>query len=330
MQTDIKGWDEFLGTHPDAALLQRSAWGELKSNFGWQAVRIVVGDAGAQVLFRKLPGNFSIAYIPKGPVGLSPDFLDEIDSVCHEKNAIFLRIELDEWEGQADRYSDLVKNLRPASPFQPRRTILVNLEGSEEELLSRMKQKTRYNIRLAEKKDVVVEANNRVEEFHQLTKTTSTRDGFGVHQLAYYKRFHELFHPTGDCELFTAYFQEQPLASLIVARSGRMAYYMYGASSDAERNRMPAYLVQWEAIKWAKARGCQFYDLWGIPDMEEDLLEAEFLRRDSHQGLWGVYRFKRGFGGQAFRTVGAWDKVYKKSLYRLFEVYQKLRGSHEG
>jgi peptidoglycan pentaglycine glycine transferase (the first glycine) len=329
MQTDINGWDEFLSAHPDAALLQRSAWGELKSGFGWQAVRVISGSAGAQVLFRKLPGNFSVAYIPKGPVGILPDLLLEIDAICREKKAIFLRIEPDSWEGQAGDHLELIEPLRPAAPFQPRRTILVSLEGSEEDILSRMKQKTRYNIRLAVKKDVIVSASDRVDEFYQLAKTTSTRDAFGVHQLSYYQRFYDLFHPGGDCELFTAYHQGQPLASVFAAKSGRMAYYMYGASSDLERNRMPAYLVQWEAIKWAKAQGCRFYDLWGIPDLDEEQLEAEFMRRETHQGLWGVYRFKRGFGGQMVRSVGAWDKVYNKPLYSFFMLYQKLRGSHD-
>jgi peptidoglycan pentaglycine glycine transferase (the first glycine) len=310
--------------------LQRSAWGELKSRFGWRVIRIVSGNTGAQVLFRGLPGNFSIAYIPKGPVGISTELLSEIDAVCLEQNAIFLRIEPDCWEGQSGEYSEFGNTTwTPSTPFQPRRTILVSLEGSEEDILARMKQKTRYNIRLAEKKDVTVTVSNKVDEFYQLAKTTSTRDSFGVHQLRYYQGFYDLFHPNGNCELFTAYYQGQPLASVFAAKSGSMAYYMYGASSDEERNRMPAYLVQWEAMKWAKAQGCQFYDLWGIPDMEEEQLEAEFLRRETHQGLWGVYRFKRGFGGQAVRSVGAWDKVYKKSLYRLFQAYQKLRGGRD-
>lgn len=329
MQTDINGWDDFLRAHPDAALLQRTAWGELKSGFGWQVVRIVADNAGAQVLFRRLPGNFTIAYIPKGPVGISSDLLAEVHDVCLIKNAIFLRIEPDCWEGQGLDYQELLDSLHPSAPFQPRRTILVSLDGSEEDILSRMKQKTRYNIRLAEKKDVTVKLSDRVDEFHHLAVTTSTRDAFGVHQLSYYQRFYDLFHAAGDCELLTAYYKEQPLASVFAAKSGKMAYYMYGASSDAERNRMPAYLVQWAAIKWARSRGCQYYDLWGIPDFDEEQLETEFLHRETHQGLWGVYRFKRGFGGQAVRSVGAWDKVYRKSLYGLFGLYQKLRGSHD-
>lgn len=330
MQIDAKTWSDFLGAHPDAHLLQQAAWGELKSAFGWQVTRVLDGNCGAQVLFRSLPANHTIAYIPKGPVGYSIDLMNAIDAVCREKNAIFLRLEPDAWEGQKNWSKSSFDHLKPSSPFQPRRTILVSLEGSEDDILARMKQKTRYNIRLAEKKEVTVTRSKNVDEFHHLAKTTSNRDGFGVHELKYYQKFYDQFHPGGSCELLTAYYQGIPLASIFVAKCGDMAYYMYGASSDIERNRMPTYLIQWAAIKWAKEQGCKHYDLWGIPDLDEDELEAEFTRRESHQGLWGVYRFKRGFGGQAFRTVGAWDKVYKPGLYRFFELYQKLKGSHEG
>jgi lipid II:glycine glycyltransferase (peptidoglycan interpeptide bridge formation enzyme) len=328
MQIQAEGWINFLGGHPEAHLLQQAEWGTLKSGFGWQVVRVVAGECGAQILFRTLPANLTIGYIPKGPIGFSQELIKELDEICRERHAIFLRIEPDAWEGDQVDLSGLTGNLKPASPFQPRRTVLVSLEGSDEDILSRMKQKTRYNIRLAEKKEVIVRPSKNVDEFYSLAKTTSTRDGFGVHQLAYFQLFYDLFHPAGKCEILTAYYQEKPLASLFVARSGSMAYYMYGASSDLERNRMPTYLIQWEAMKWARQNGCSHYDLWGIPDLEEEQLEAEFSRRESHQGLWGVYRFKRGFGGKSVRSVGAWDRIYQKQLYRIFEIYQKLRGSH--
>jgi len=113
-----------------------------------------------------------------------------------------------------------------------------------------------------------------------------------------------------------AMYQEQPLAALMVLAHGKRAWYVYGASSDLERNRMPAYILQWEAIRWARNRGCQSYDLWGIPDQDQDTLEANFMERNS--GLWGVYRFKRGFGGEIKRAQQAMDKVYIPSLYKLY------------
>jgi lipid II:glycine glycyltransferase (peptidoglycan interpeptide bridge formation enzyme) len=97
---------------------------------------------------------------------------------------------------------------------------------------------------------------------------------------------------------------------------GRRAWYVYGASNDQERNRMPTYLLQWEAIRWAKSHGCTGYDLWGVPDEDEAKLEAEFESR--HDGLWGVYRFKRGFGGKLKRAAQALDRVYNLLLYKLY------------
>ena len=183
-----------------------------------------------------------------------------------------------------------------------------------------MKPKCRYNIRLAEKKGVTVRAWDDIPAFHEMMTVTGGRDNFGVHSLEYYQRAYELFHPKGTCELLVAEYEGKPLASLMVFANGKRAWYVYGASNDQERNRMPTYLLQWEAIRWAKARGCEEYDLWGVPDENEEILEANFETR--HDGLWGVYRFKRGFGGQLKRAAQALDRVYNPLLYwALYEVY---------
>jgi lipid II:glycine glycyltransferase (peptidoglycan interpeptide bridge formation enzyme) len=126
----------------------------------------------------------------------------------------------------------------------------------------------------------------------------------------------ELFSPE-NVALFIAEYKKQPLSALIVFKSGNQAAYLYGASSNEERQRMPNYAVQWAAMQWSKEQGCTAYDLWGVPDHPEDKLESEFKQR--HDGLWGVYRFKRGFGGQIKRTVGATDRVYNKLVYRLYQ-----------
>jgi lipid II:glycine glycyltransferase (peptidoglycan interpeptide bridge formation enzyme) len=98
---------------------------------------------------------------------------------------------------------------------------------------------------------------------------------------------------------------------------GNTAWYFFGASSDAHRNLMAPYAVQWAAMRWAKAKGCQVYDLWGVPDEEETTLESRFTQRQD--GLWGVYRFKRGFGGRLTRTIGPWDRIRSPLRYRLFQ-----------
>ncbi len=325
-------WREYLAKYPDVHVLQTAEWGELKEGFGWDVVRLVSGPVGVQILFRKLPLGFTVAYIPKpldgGPLTVdrtgpssvhrppSGTFWPEIDAVCRRKRAIFLKIEPDAWEPP----STLV-TLYPflaISPhnIQPPRTIIVSLEGDETDILNRMKQKCRYNVRLAEKKGVTVRAWDDLEGFHRLIQVTGGRDGFGVHSLEYYRKAYDLFHPTGRAELLVAEFEGKPLAALMIFAVGKRAWYLYGASNDEERNRMPTYLLQWEAIKWAKARGCMEYDLWGVPDEDEATLEAQFESR--HDGLWGVYRFKRGFGGQVKRAAQALDKVYNPLLYLLY------------
>jgi lipid II:glycine glycyltransferase (peptidoglycan interpeptide bridge formation enzyme) len=281
--------------------------------FEWKPVRIVSDDDGVQILFRKLPLGFTIGYIPKA--NPTPSLWQEIDSVCKQNHAVFLKLEPDLWNDQPPISFPLT--LRSSSHnIQPPHTILVDLKGTEDEILARMKQKTRYNIRLAEKKGVTVSPWEDLSAFHDMMLVTGERDGFGVHSEKYYRRAYELLHPKGMCEILLAEFEGKPLATLFVACYGDGSYYLYGASTDEERNRMPTYLLQWEAMKWAKARGCEEYDLWGVPDEEENILEENFETR--HDGLWGVYRFKRGFGGQLKRAAQALDRVYNPLLYRVY------------
>jgi peptidoglycan pentaglycine glycine transferase (the first glycine) len=313
-EVSIIEWNKFLEQFPHAHILQTGEWGELKSAFGWEAVRVVSDGAGVQILFRKLPLGFAVAYVPKPPAGFE-QLSSEIDLICRAKRTIFLKVEPDRWEGELSTF-----NFRPStrSPhnIQPPRTIIVDLRGNEEEILAHMKQKTRYNIRLAEKKGVTVRAWEDTLAFHKMMLVTGGRDGFNVHSLEYYRRAYELFHPTGMVELLVAEFDGKPLAALMVFAHGRRAWYIYGASTNEERNRMPTYLLQWEAMKWARSKGAEEYDLWGVPDEDEATLEANF--ETNHDGLWGVYRFKRGFGGVLKRSHQAVDRVYNPLLYKLY------------
>ena len=324
MIVSLTDWNQFLSQHPNVHLLQTGEWGELKSAFGWKPVRVISENVGVQILFRKLPLGFTVGYIPKAVIGnqLSSEQLwKEIDSVCRKNKTIFLKIELDQWEDE----TPITNYQLPISlhNIQPPRTIIVDLTSDEETILARMKQKTRYNIRLAEKKGVTVRAWDDIESFHKMMLVTGGRDGFGVHSLEYYRRAYELFHPKGMCEILVAEYDGKPLAALFVARNGNRAYYLYGASTDEERNRMPTYLLQWEAMKWAKSRGCDEYDLWGVPDEDEATLESNFESR--HDGLWGVYRFKRGFGGELKRAAQALDRVYNPLLYWAYLKFMKNR-----
>src|SRR5215216_4943919 len=211
-------WNQYLQNHPNAHLLQTAEWGELKSAFGWKSVRIVNGDSGVQILFRKLPLGSTIGYIPKA--NLDESFWKEIDLVCKQNRAIFLKLESDTWTVNP-RITHLpsTNNQLRISPhnIQPPRTIIIDISGNEEEILARMKQKTRYNIRLAEKKGVTVRAWDDIATFHQMMQVTGGRDGFGVHSLEYYKRAYKLMHPKKMGEILLAEYEGKPLAALFVA-----------------------------------------------------------------------------------------------------------------
>ncbi|MEK6753523.1 MAG: peptidoglycan bridge formation glycyltransferase FemA/FemB family protein [Chloroflexota bacterium] len=329
-------WNIFLENHPNAHLLQMGEWGELKRGFGWKPVRLVStgsthrllnNEVGTQILFRRLPLGLTLGYMPKPAISfqqsaISDQFWKEVDSVCKKNRAVFLKVEPDTWNDEFN-FQPATFKLSPHN-IQPPRTITIDIKDSDEQILARMKPKCRYNIRLAEKKGITVRAWDDIPAFHEMMTVTGGRDKFGVHSKEYYQRAYNLFHPKGTCELLVAEFEGKPLASLMVFANGKRAWYVYGASNDQERNRMPTYLLQWQAIRWAKARGCDEYDLWGVPDENEETLEAQFETR--HDGLWGVYRFKRGFGGEVKRAAQALDRVYNPLLYW---AYLKLIGNRE-
>jgi peptidoglycan pentaglycine glycine transferase (the first glycine) len=318
-------WGDYIAQFPNSHILQSAPWGELKSQFGWEFVRLKTEQAGVQVLFKSLRLGFSWAYVPKGPLGRNWEQLwPLLDAECRRRKAVFLKVEPHVW----DEPTDAAEMWLPPTGFrrstheiQPPRTLLVSLSGSEEEILARMKQKTRYNIRLAARKGVTVRTSSDLTSFHQLMELTSTRETFSVHSQDYYQSAYDLFAPQGKCELFFAEYEDELLAALMVFASGKTAWYFYGASSNQNRNLMAPYAVQWAAMQWARNQGCLEYDLWGVPDADIETLEAGLTHR--RDGLWGVYRFKRGFGGQLKRGIGAWDRVYNPILYGMYQLWLK-------
>jgi len=350
-------WDTFLSLNPDAHILQTGLWGEFKSHFGWEVVRVINMDIadhpiGAQILIKSFPLGVRMAYIPKGPVCNTAQSIEidawkglwrEIDEVCRRKRVFFLKVEPDLLEqprqgGNSEQATRPIAGFLPrkvgADPseifeipqgfipgeknIQPKRTLIVSLTGDEDRILGRMKQKTRYNVRLARKKGVIVRSSSNVGLFYDLAKDTADRDAFAVHSLEYYQWVYDIFYPRGMCQLLLAEYQGEPLAAVMVFAYGKRSWYFYGASSNHHRERMPTYLLQWEAMRWARSIGCTEYDLWGVPDEDLETLEASFTTRTD--GLWGVYRFKRGFGGKLYRAVESWDKVYNTFFYSIYKL----------
>ncbi len=329
-----QAWDDFVARHADGHILQTSPWGTLKSQFGWTDEQVALGQedeliAGAQVLYRRLPvGMGHLAYIPKGPLvdwdneEQLTALLATLDHAARSQGAIALTIEPDLPDEPRHQKRLRTLGFRPAlfDAVQPRRTLVVDISPDEDAILKAMKSKTRYNVRLAGRKGVTVREAGEADlpAFHALMAATAERDDFGVHTPAYYEAAYRLFAPRNQVRLLLAEvngLRPEPVAALMIFALPPRAWYFYGASGNAHREKMPTYLLQWEAMRWAKSLGCTSYDLWGVPDEDGEKLEAEFTQR--RDGLWPVYRFKRGFGGRLVRSVGAWDRVYAPLRYWL-------------
>ncbi len=351
---DAVTWDRFVAAQPSGHLLQSWGWGAFKRGQGWTPARLAVYDrtdalqATAGVLFRRPARGvpISVAYVPRGPVMAFDEaqpptvaLLAGLHSLCRRRGAIFLKIEPN---CEADpRLARMLAaaGFRPARRVQPVRTILLDLQPAapEDALLAAMKPKTRYNIRLAGRRGVTVRPATTpadLQAFYDLMTVTGTRDEFAVHSLDYYQSALAQFGPKlsfqerepgsgvgPQATLLLADHPDhpQPLAGLMAFAFGAEAIYMYGASSDAGREHMPTYLLQWAAMRWARAQGCHRYDFWGIPDDPTAEAPADGDNPNVRQGLWGVYRFKQGFGGREVTYPGAWDFVYRPLAYRLYE-----------
>lgn len=332
-------WDAFVAGHPDGHLLQTSGWAALKARVGWQAERVALAEngravAGGQVLLRRLPWGQALAYVPKGPLAdwRNAAQVRALLAALREASAphrpALLKLEPDLPDSPQ---LDLILGsygLQRGHPVQPRSTLHLGLCDGPETVLAGMKQKWRYNVRLADRKGVTVRTMTAVDlpAWHAMNAETSQRDGFGVHQPAYYAAAFDLFPPGRACWLL-AEFEGQPLAAIVVFALGRKSWYLWGASHSLERQRMPNHALQWAGIRWAVEQGCHSYDLWGIPDEVGANPEA-FADDLAEQpgGLWGVYRFKQGFGGQVVRYTGAWDLPLSAVGQRAYYLARRLRG----
>lgn len=334
-------WDAFVAAHPAGHLLQSWAWGELKGAFGWESVRLAVSDgeqvrAAAQVLFRRRFG-VSLAYVPRGPV---VDWADEeavralltaLREAGRARRAIFLKIEPNGPDDPTLHKQLRAYGFRPAAAVQPRYSVVVDLQAGEDELLARMKLKTRYNVRLAGRRGVTVRPAGGpadVALFYDMLLETAQRHAFGIHTLEYYQAAHRLLNDAGRGVLLLAEREGQVLAGAWASCCGPEAVNLYGASRQEGQKHRPTYLLHWEVMRWARLRGCARYDLWGgIPAgvTEEDAAEAQDEANEPG-GLKGVAAFKLSFCGQLGRltpTVGAYDLAYWPLLYR---VYQGILG----
>jgi peptidoglycan pentaglycine glycine transferase (the first glycine) len=330
-------WDNFVHSHSRGHFLQSWGWGILKTGADWHPLHVVLWDtqreqivAGAQILRRTVahmsPSLGHLAYIPRGPVldwsyqeyanptssQISELFFVQLLPFLRKQGAIALHVELPLEESEEDSIAAhrtlTALNFHPVYPVQPIRTIMLGLTPDEQSLLANMKEKWRYNIRLAGRKGVLVRpARGRedVQAWYSLLQTTGQRDHFGIHSFDYYWRAWQIFAPLQQAQLLLAEYEGQPLAGIFVGCMAHQAIYLYGASSNAYRNLMPNYLLQWEAIRWTKSQGAISYDFWGIPETD-----------DAEEAMAGVYRFKSGWGGRITRFAGNYEYVFHPLMMR--------------
>lgn len=337
-------WDEALATIPYAHVLQSYAWGEVKARHDWTATRVLFCEkdapvAAAQVLRRQLPRTpFGVMYVPKGPaldfgnLELFGRVLGELEEIARQRNAIFIKVDPDIRTNQPAAPLLLQRGWQvSAEQIQFHNTVTLNLARSEDEILAAMKPKWRYNIRLAEKKGVKVESGNgeaqrepgfrrRLQLFYEMYTETSARDGFLIRPFGYYRDVWETMLRAGQAKLLLARVGDDTAGGLMLFLFGKRAWYFYGASRNSHRELMPNHLLQWEAMRWAKQQGCTEYDFWGAPDVLNESAP-----------MYGVYKFKMGFGSEFVERIPAHDFVVNRWLYWLYAVARprylaRLRG----
>jgi peptidoglycan pentaglycine glycine transferase (the first glycine) len=332
-------WDGWLQNSPGGGhVLQSYEWGEFKRRLGWRPIRLVLERDGEVVglgqflAYNTAPVPGVLMYCTKGPWLPWDDeeavraFFEGVHAAAKREGAHTVKIEPEVPEQQKD-----VKALLGEIGFRKSRydlnlktTLVVDLSLPEEDLLAKMKSKTRYNVRLAARKGVEVvepQFEEGWETFYEWMKATSERkEGYVLRRSRdYLHGVMRAMHHAGQGHLFFARHEETPLAGMYVFTFGDKYWYMYGASSDKKRNLKPNYILQWEVMRWARRRGLTHYDMVGVP-------KAENL--DESSSLWNVYKFKEGFGGEIADSLGCFDLPVKPARaaawYKFEPVYYRL------
>ncbi len=343
--TAAETWNAFVARWPEFELMQSYEWGQFKQALGWQVVRLAVEQhgrfvAGAQMLIKPLPlGLASIAYIPRGPLlhwedeTVANTLLSGLHTWARRHRAISLKIEppipystqmLQTLQSYGFRQSDFNN--------QPQCSMLIDLTPDDDTILANMHKTTRYNVRYSARKGVVVREATAadLDTFYQLIEFTAKRSGFPARSREYYFQEWNALAPSGHLTFFLAQYNDQVLATRMPAAFGSTAATLHSGSFNLHTKLKPNELLMWESLKWAKAKGCTTYDVWGIPDqVGAHLYLDQPLPKEKKGGLWGVYRFKRGFGGETVYYVGAFDFVYSRPLYWLMNTIMTRLGSLE-
>lgn len=292
-------------------LFQSPEWLAFQEEAGHQIIEI----GGDKALVLDLPFGKKFVWLQKGPNSITNY---QLPTTNLPGGTVFLRIEPGEIsENDVKRLG--LRAVKSGSLLSgqasPKATRVLDISGAEEEIMAQMKSKTRYNIRLAEKKGVKIRETNDAEVLCDLLAKTASRDkGYAPHPKEYYQKLMSLLESKGLARIFVAEFEGRPLAAILVSFYGEVGTYLHGGFDESQRNLMAPYLCQWEAIKYAKERGCQYYDFWGVCETDDP--------KDS----WaGISRFKEGFGGEKIVFAGDYDLVLNRFWYDAFSLMAKIK-----
>lgn len=302
MKTDRTAWNASV-SHP----LQSWEWGEFRKTMGVDVTRI----ENWQLTFHTIPHTpWTIGYFPKGPI---PDqkMIETLTTLGKEKHAIYIQLEPNVTTGS-------VSLPKSHHPMFTKHTFIINLTKSEKELLESMHSKTRYNIKIAQKHNVIVKEDNSPSafaEYQRLSEETTKRQGFYAHNTTYHKKMWDTLSASGIAHLFTATYNGETLAAWIIFTWNTTMYYPYGASSRNHREVMAPQLLLWELTKWGKGHGYTAFDLWG----------ALGDNPDPKDPWYGFHRFKEGFKPELVEFIGSFDLIIQPLLYQCFKILDSIR-----
>ncbi len=336
-QDTLQEYEAFVQSHPKGNFAQSYLWGKQKPAWIWKAIAVRGEDGKIKgtmaVMIRTMPiVHKTMMYACRGPVCDLDDretfaeLLEGAKALAREHGSYVIKIDPDVPSSDT-AFAEMLRSFgfrskeggKNFEAIQPKYVFRLDVDGkTEEEVQAGFHQKWRYNIRVAQKKGVEVKicGKEMVPAFADLMLTTGVRDGFVTRQPEY---FAAMLDNLGEhCRLYMAFHEGQPIAGTLAIHYGDKVWYLYGASSNEHRNLMPNYLLQWEMIRWSIETGCRVYDFRGVSgDVSED------------NPLYGLYRFKKGFGGDFTEFVGEMDLVLNKAVYLFMEkstsIFKDLR-----
>ncbi len=329
-------WDAFLSATPGGHYAQTSLWAQIKAQQGWRSARVIATRGvcvvgGAQLLMRPLPLLGAVGYVPRGPLcardarEVAGECLDALSRLARSHAVRYLVIQPPPGEEALVRHLT-ARGFRPSDvEVTPTATVLLDLRSDPDVLLARMKHKTRYNIRLAERKGVRVREGGAddLPLFHRLMAATAQRNGFHTYPEAHFRHIWQTLAPYGYARLFVAEVADEPASALFAIPFGDTVTYWRGAWSGEHGNHHPNEAMHWAAIRWARAQGYRWYDLDGLDaSIAAALARGEPLDPRERSDA----AFKLGFGGQAALFPGSYDYVFHPALRWLHGVLARRRG----